>query len=43
MTGRVWVVTLRVITEEGNPRKWDWSDLIGDDCSVVSVVDGGAA
>jgi len=29
-------VILIVETEEGNPAKWDWSDLIGDYAGVES-------
>lgn len=33
---RQYKVTLIVETEEGDPAKWDWTDLIGDFAEVVS-------
>lgn len=30
-------VTLIIETSEGNPRKWDWEELIGDTVHSVDV------
>tara|TARA_R100001530_G_scaffold128893_1_gene98867 strand:- start:3074 stop:3259 length:186 start_codon:yes stop_codon:yes gene_type:complete len=33
-------VTLFIETENGNPRKWDWEELIGDNILSVSAERG---
>lgn len=34
---RKFVVCLEINTNEGNPGKWDWPDLIDEECSLISV------
>ena len=31
-----YLVTLEIETYDGDPRKWDWTDLVGDEVSVIS-------
>ena len=31
-----WLVTLEIDTYDGDPRKWDWTDLVGDDSKIIS-------
>lgn len=31
------VVVLRVRTAEGNPKKWDWADLLGEQVELLHV------
>lgn len=31
-----WLVTLEIDTYDGDPRWWDWTDLVGDECKVIS-------
>ena len=31
-----WLVTLEIDTYDGNPKKWDWTDLVGDEVTVIS-------
>jgi len=34
---KTFLVTMKVTTDEGNPGKWEWSELIGDECELISV------
>ena len=31
-----YLITLEIETYDGDPRKWDWTDLVGDEVSVIS-------
>jgi hypothetical protein len=30
-----WVITLEIDTYDGDPAKWDWTDLVGDESKVI--------
>lgn len=32
---RTYVIKLVIKTQEGNPKKWDWSELVGEEVEVV--------
>ena len=31
-----WLVTLEIETYDGDPKKWDWTELIAVKCKVIS-------
>ncbi len=31
-----YLITLEIETYDGDPKKWNWTDLVGDEVSVVS-------
>jgi hypothetical protein len=30
-----WLITLEIDTYDGDPAKWDWTDLVGDESKVI--------
>jgi hypothetical protein len=31
-----WLVTMEVDTFDGDPKMWDWADLVGDEVKIIS-------
>jgi hypothetical protein len=32
-----WLITLEIDTYDGDPAKWDWTDLVGDVIKIIET------